>query len=100
MTEVTQRYCDNPRLQKIMVDVRDLFRWSRQTIIRHVDHPYEATLSEHIRICKAVCSRNPQAAVEAMHSYLENTWRRFEAFLASTLRHFGGDCTMPCPRGY
>ena len=58
MTEVTQRYCDNPRLQKIMVDVRDLFRWSRQTIIRHVDHPYEATLSEHIRICKAVCSRN------------------------------------------
>jgi DNA-binding GntR family transcriptional regulator len=82
--EVAQQYCDNRRLQKIMVDVRDLFKWSRQTIIRHIEHPYEATLSEHIRICEAVCARDPQAAAEAMHSHLENTWRRFEEFLAST----------------
>jgi DNA-binding GntR family transcriptional regulator len=86
--EVAQQYCDNPRLQKIMVDVRDLFKWSRQTVIRHIDHAYEATVSEHVRICEAVCARDPQAAVEAMHFHLENTWRRFEEFLDSTTPAF------------
>lgn len=76
-------HCGNQRLNNIMDDLRDMVRWSQQTIIRHLNEPYETTLPEHIRIIEAVCARNPGAAADAMRLHLEKSYERIELFLES-----------------
>lgn len=79
--DLAVKYCGNPRLIKVMEDLRDLIRWSQQTIIRHLREPFEVTLPEHIRITEAVCARDAASAATAMRIHLENTYKRVEAFL-------------------
>lgn len=79
---VVVRHCGNTRLKRMMEELSDLVRWSQRTTIAHVREPYEATLPEHIQIAEAICARNPVAAVTAMQSHLENTFRRLDAMLA------------------
>ena len=79
--EIGFQYCNNKRLRKMMESVRDLVLWSKQTIIRNVPEPYEATLPEHLAICEAVVAGNGDAAERAMRTHLENSLARIEKYL-------------------
>lgn len=79
--EIGFQYCNNKRLRKVMENVRDLVLWSKQTIIRNVPEPYEATLPEHLAICEAVVAGNGDAAERAMRTHLENSLARIEKYL-------------------
>ena len=79
--EIAFEYCSNKRLRKMMESVRDLVLWSKQTIIRNVPKPYEATLPEHLAICEAVVAGNGDAAERAMRTHLENSLARIESYL-------------------
>jgi len=81
------RHCGNQRLIKTMGGLRDLIRWSQQTIIRNLKNPYETALPEHIRICEAVCARDAAGAAEAMRVHLENAYKRIERFLEAQPAH-------------
>jgi DNA-binding GntR family transcriptional regulator len=74
-------YCDNERLVNFMISLRDLIRWSQQTIIMNLNEPYETTLPEHMRIVDALCERDAEGAEKAMRLHLENSYKRVEAFL-------------------
>ncbi len=73
--------CGNQRLQRIMESVRDLVAWSKQTIIRNVPEPYDATLPEHVAICEALAARDEDAAESAMRTHLTNSLARFNDYL-------------------
>lgn len=79
--DIAFEYCDNKRLRKMMESVRDLIYWSKQTIIRNVPEPYEATLPEHLAICEALVSRDGDAAERAMRAHLENSLARIMEWL-------------------
>lgn len=80
--------CGNQRLRRIMESVRDLVAWSKQTIIRNIPEPYDATLPEHIVICEALAARDEDAAESAMRTHLINSLARFNGYLD---RHPGID---------
>ena len=65
----------------MMESVSDLVLWSKQTIIRNVPEPYDATLPEHLAICEAVVAGNGEAAERAMRTHLENSLARIEKYL-------------------
>jgi DNA-binding GntR family transcriptional regulator len=73
------RHCGNGRLIKIIDGIRDHVRWAQHTSLQR--EPYSVTLPEHIRIAKAVCARDVDAAVEAMVSHLSNTLDRLNSHL-------------------
>ena len=84
--------CGNQRLQRIMESVRDLVAWSKQSIIRNVPEPYDATLPEHIAICEALVSRDPDAAESMMRRHLLNSLARLNDFFD---RHARPDNAAP-----
>jgi len=90
------KYCGNQLLVKMMEGLRDLIRWSQQTIIRNLNESYETTLPEHIRIAEAVCARDAAGAAEAMRVHLQNTYNRIVPFLnaQATGDKPGGDGAM------
>lgn len=77
-------FCDNPRLQKMMEGIRDMVRWCQSTIILHLNEPFLTTLPEHIAICEAICAGDAERAASAMHTHIENTSQRIQAFLRET----------------
>ncbi|MGQ2952987.1 MAG: GntR family transcriptional regulator [Agrobacterium sp.] len=79
--DIAFEYCNNKRLRKMMESVRDLVYCSKQTIIRNVPEPYEATLPEHLAICEALVNRDGDAAERAMRSHLENSLARIMEWL-------------------
>jgi DNA-binding GntR family transcriptional regulator len=79
--EIGLTYCNNKRLLRMMESVSDLVLWSKQTIIRNVPEPYEATLPEHLAICEAVVAGDGDAAERAMRTHLENSFARIESYL-------------------
>lgn len=79
--DIAFEYCNNKRLRKMMESVRDLIYWSKQTIIRNVPEPYEATLPEHLAICEALVNRDGDAAERAMRAHLENSLVRIIEWL-------------------
>lgn len=79
--DVAFEYCNNKRMRKMMESVRDLIFWSKQTIIRNVPEPYDATLPEHVAICEALVKRDGDAAERAMRVHLENSLARIMEWL-------------------
>jgi len=80
--DVGVKYCGNKRLMTMMLDLQDLIRWSRRTLIRNLQEPLDLTLPEHIRICEAVRARDADLAEKAMRIHLENSWQRAQGFLS------------------
>ena len=79
--DLAVKYCGNRRLQRLMESINDLVRWSRQTIIRNLPHPYDTTLPEHIRICEAVCDGDGERAAAAMQDHLQQSLDRIDDYL-------------------
>ena len=74
-------HCPNRKLKRMMASVRDVLRWSQRTIIHAQMEGYEASLPEHIAICRALIDRNPDAAEATMRRHLNNTLTRLEGYL-------------------
>ena len=79
--DLAVKYCGNRRLQRLMESINDLVRWSRQTIIRNLPHPYDTTVPEHIRICEAVCDGDGERAASAMQDHLQQSLERIDDYL-------------------
>ena len=79
--DLAVKYCGNRRLQRLMESINDLVRWSRQTNIRNLPHPYDTTLPEHIRICEAVCDGDGERAAAAMQDHLQQSLDRIDDYL-------------------
>ena len=79
--DLAVKYCGNRRLLRLMESINDLVRWSRQTIIRNLPHPYVTTLPEYIRICEAVCDGDGERAAAAMQDHLQQSLDRIDDYL-------------------
>ena len=91
--DIAFEYCNNKRLRKMIESVRDLIFWSKQTIIRNVPEPYDATLPEHLAICEALVGRDGDAAERAMRAHLENSLARIMEWLKAHPPEHSGTST-------
>jgi DNA-binding GntR family transcriptional regulator len=74
-------YCGNARLRKMMEDMWDLVEWCQNTIALRLNEPFLTTLPEHLAICDAILSGDPEAASDAMFDHLALTSERIQTIL-------------------
>ncbi|WP_026781804.1 GntR family transcriptional regulator [Pleomorphomonas koreensis] len=81
--------CGNARLRKMMEDIWDLAEWCQNTIALRLNEPFMTTLPEHLAICDAILSGNPEAASDAMFDHLALTSERIPTILQQENRQGG-----------
>ena len=79
--DLALEYCNNSRLRRMMVDMNDLIRWSRLSVIRHLPQAFETTLPEHLRLCEALVARDGETGAREMFTHLNNSLTRICAYL-------------------
>lgn len=74
--ELVIRHCPNGRLVKLLSTLQDAIVWCQKTVVQDNRRYYEASLDEHIAICAAIESQDPEEAARVMREHLEQTERR------------------------